>query len=161
MKTKIDTSKLNISILFKFWIVQFSFILLVITVFYLVAFFGDSVTEYLKSVGVMALALPIVNSLVSAYSARKHTITITEVDNPAQLASWAIELLLLNGMNINSELKYQTVLEPKSNFLKWFGNRFGTELAIVSYTENQVTIAGNFKYIDIIDTKIKFGRVAI
>lgn len=159
MKTKLLAHNPKFKIFYRFWLVQFIFMLVIASVFFLIVDDGETLWDYLKSVGFIVLVLPIINSFISTNSARRHTFTITEVEDTTNVADWAVELLLKNGMRIKAEHQNETILEPAKSVLRWFGNRFGTEQATVKYTDNEVTIAGHSKYIDIIDSKIKFGHV--
>ncbi|MEJ8801595.1 hypothetical protein [Pontibacter sp. H249] len=160
MKTHLYAHNPKLTIFLKFWLLTLSLMMLLVAAFYLLLNQGEQIKDYVRSAGPILFILPLINGIIGAYNGRKHTFTIRQVDDPSHAAVWAVELLQKNGMRIKNEQPQQTVLEPTSSVLRWFGNRFGTEQATVSYTENAVTVAGNFKYIDIVDTKIKFGRVA-
>ncbi len=158
MKTNIYIHKPEFKIFFKFWLLIFSFLLLFITIFYLIVNDGEPFKDHLKVNGLTLLLLPVINSIIHAYGARKHSFTISDVDDTGHVASWAIDLLQKNGMKVRTEHQNQTVLEPANGISKWFGNKFVTELVSIEPTADSVVITGKYKYIDIIDTKIKFGK---
>ncbi|WP_299824061.1 hypothetical protein [uncultured Pontibacter sp.] len=160
MKTHTYAHSPKFSVFLKFWLLILLLMLLLVAAFYLLFNQGEPLKDHIRSSGPILFILPLINGVIGAYNGRKHTFTITEVADTAHVAGWAVDLLQKNGMRIKNTQQTITVLEPTSSFLRWFGNRFGTEQAIVNYTENAVTVSGNFKYIDIVDTKIKFGRVA-
>ncbi|GAB3203836.1 hypothetical protein ABID22_001993 [Pontibacter aydingkolensis] len=160
MKTHTIAHSPKFTIFLKFWLLILFVMLLMGAIFYLFLNQGEPLTDYLKSSGLILFILPLINGIIGALNGRTHTFTITEVDDTAYVANWAVGLLQKNGMRIKSKHQNQTVLEPTSSFLRWLGNRFGTEEASISFTENEVIIAGNGKCVDVVDTKVKFGRVA-
>ncbi len=160
MKTQTYTHNPEIKVFLKFWLLIFSFLLLLITIFYLIVNDGEPFRDHLKVNGLTLLLLPVINSIIHAYGARKHSFTISDVDDTGHVASWAIDLLQKNGMKVRTEHQNQTILEPANGISKWFGNKFDTEIVSIEATADNVAITGKYKYIDMIDTKIKFGQVA-
>ncbi len=158
MKTNIYTHNPEFKVFLKFWLLIFSFFLLLLTIFYFIINDGEPFQDHLKTNALMLLLLPVINSIINTYGARKHSFTISDVDDTGHVASWAIDLLQKNGMKVKTEHQNQTILEPANGISKWFGNKFDTELVSVEATADHVAIIGKYKYIDIIDTKIKFGK---
>ncbi|NEM97096.1 hypothetical protein [Pontibacter burrus] len=159
MKTQTYTHEPEFSMFLRFFGFMFGAMLLIVTVMYLIFEFGTPVLDYLRSVGFMFILYPVVSSIIGAYGARKHTLTISEINDPARVADWAVELLEKNEMIVVVKQQSQTVLQPTGGFYKWYARMFKTAPATVSYNMQAVTITGLSKHVDIIDTKIKFGRV--
>ena len=159
MKTQTFTDHPRFSAFFK--LIGFNVILVLLpgVVCYLIFDFGSPVKDYLKSLGFFLCVYPVINALIGAYSARKQTFTISAIDDPALVAGWVVALLQKNDMRIVAEGQNHTELEPTNRYFRWFGKWFGPGLTTVNYNERAVTIAGTMKAADIIDTKIKFGRV--
>ncbi|MBJ6116735.1 hypothetical protein JAO76_00940 [Pontibacter sp. BT310] len=126
---------------------------------YLIFDFGSPVKDYLQSVGLLFALYPSINAIVGTYTARKQTFTITAIDDPALVAGWVVAVLQKNGMRIVAEQVEEVMLESTNWYLKWFAIWFGPGLTTVNYNSSSVTITGSIKSVDIIGTKIKFGRV--
>jgi hypothetical protein len=160
MQTQTYIHKPEFKVFFKFWLSISLLMLLLVTIFYLIVNDGEPFKSHLNSQWPILFVLPLLNAIIHAYGARKHTFTLSDVDGSAHVTLWAIELLQKNGMKVKSEHQNQTILEPAKGLAKWFGNKFGTELVTIEPTTNKIAITGKYKYIDIIDTKLKFGQVA-
>lgn len=159
MKTQTYTYNPRFKAFFKLLGFNLGLMLIPIVVCYLIFDYGAPVKDYLKSVGFILCLYPAMNSIIGAYSARKQTFTISAVDNPGMVAGWVVEVLQKNDMRIVAEHENEVILEPKSRYLRWFGKQFGPGPTSVHYNQHDVIIAGTMKAVDIIDTKIRFGRV--
>lgn len=134
----------------------FSFMTLV---FYLFLEKEESFTDYLSQFFYFYFLIPIFNAAAFAYSTRKHDFVISGIDDPAQVANWVVELLQQKGMRIKSTTGSGTTLESGKKYFRWLNNWFGKELITINATEYEVIATGNFRYIDILDTRLKFGKV--
>ncbi|RAU82473.1 hypothetical protein [Pontibacter arcticus] len=137
----------------------FSLLSVMIVGFYLALEREKSFTEYLTSFVYLYFLIPLLNAVAFAYSTRRHDYFISEINDPALAASWVVAFLQKEGMRIKSEDGNRTVLESGKTFFRALNNWFGTEMITVSATEHEVIASGNFRYIDLLDTKIKFGNV--
>lgn len=127
--------------------------------FYLALEREKSFTEYLTSFFYLYFLIPLINAAGFAYSTRRHDYFISDIKDPALAANWAVEFLQKEGMRIKSVEGNSTVLESGKTFFRALNNWFGTEVIVVSADEHEVKASGNFRYIDLLDTKIKFGNV--
>ena len=160
MKTQTYIYNPEFKVFLKFWLSISLLMLLLATILYLIVNDGEPFQAHLRSNWPILFVLPLINSIIHAYGARKHVFSLTDTDDPTHVANWALELLQKNGMNVKSENQNKTVLAPTKGIPKWFGNKFGTELVTVESAADKIVITGKYKYIDIIDTKLKFGQVA-
>ncbi|MEJ8801594.1 hypothetical protein [Pontibacter sp. H249] len=128
--------------------------------FYLIFSAGEPIKEYLKSAAFILLFLPVINSITKAYSDRKYTFIVSEVDDTACVKNWAVSILQQNGMRIKSATAQQTVLEPDKKFFRWLNHWFGTELVKVNYSEHKFSATGHYRYIDVLDSKARFSRTS-
>jgi len=159
MKTQTYTDHPRFSAFFKLFGFNLSLMLVPVIACYLIFDFGSPVKDYLKSVGIILGLYPTINAIIGAYSARNQTFTITAIDDPELVAGWVVAVLQKNDMRIVAEHENEIFLEPTNRYFRWFATWFGPGHTTVNYTERGVTIAGSIKAVDIIDTKIKFGRV--
>ncbi|AKD03788.1 hypothetical protein POKO110462_03830 [Pontibacter korlensis] len=160
MKTASLSYKPQLKNFLAYFALMLSLFTVMVAGFYLIVNKGESLPEYFSSVAVLYILLPLFNAAAFAYSSRKHELIISEVNDPAYVAKWAVELLQLNGMRIKSTEDNMTVLESGKKYTRMLNNWFGTELLTLRTSENEVRAIGNFRCIDILDTKIKFGQVA-
>src|SRR5690606_35623255 len=134
----------------------------IITLFYFLTSFGQPISAYFEALGslwFMALFIPLFNSAIHTYATRLHTLTISEINDPAYVANWAVELLEKNTVKLEQESASEKVLMPTGRYARFFNRFFNTEVVSINTEPGQVHITGLYKYVDILDARIKFGKV--
>ncbi|WP_299824059.1 hypothetical protein [uncultured Pontibacter sp.] len=159
MKTEILAYKPAFKSFLLYFALMFGLFSVLTVGFYLLLENDKAFTEYLSSFLYFYFFIPVFNAAAFAFSTRKHDFIISEINDTAHVANWAVELLQQKGMRIKSAAGNSTVLESGKKIFRAFDNWFGAELITISATENEVIATGNFRYIDILDTKLKFGKV--
>lgn len=160
MKTETIAYKPDFKSFLAYFAVMFGLFTVMAVTIYFIFSYGEPLLEFFNSLFFIYLALPIVNAISFGYGARKHQFIISEVDDPAHVADWAVALLKEKGMRVKSSGENKpTVLESSNKYFRLFNNWFGTELLEVSTSEYEFTATGHFRYIDILDSRIKFGKV--
>lgn len=101
---------------------------------------------------------PVAGGIIHAFSFQKHTLTITGIAEPKQVAEWTVGFLQKEGREILSEHDAETVLASQNKFFRLFNYWLGAELVHVRYTANHVTVTGHYRHVDLIESKIKFGK---
>ena len=101
---------------------------------------------------------PVAGGVIHTFSFQKHTLTITGIDEPEKVAEWAVGFLQKEGREIVSENETETVLASTNKYLRLFNYWLGAELVHIRYSTNQVTVTGHYRHIDLIESKIKFGK---
>jgi hypothetical protein len=128
--------------------------------FYFIFSYGEPVTNFFTPLFFIYLTLPFIQGASFGYSARKHQFIISDLDNPEHVADWAVALLKEKGMRVKSSGENNTlVLESGNKYFRMCNNWFGTEQLQINTSENEFIATGHFRYIDILDTRIKFGKV--
>ena len=160
MKIQTYTHKPELKVFLKSLVLMLFLMTVLAMVFYLIFNSGESVKEYLKSAAFILLFIPVINSITKAYSDRKYTFTVSEVDDTVHVKNWAVNILQQNGMRIKSDTAQQTILEPDRKFLRILNYWFGTELVKVNYSEDKFSATGHYRYIDVLDSKARFSRTS-
>ncbi|WP_276497434.1 hypothetical protein [Pontibacter litorisediminis] len=161
MKTELITHKPSLKAFLQYFAVMLGFVSVLVPVLYLIFNQGEPFLEYFRSAAVLYFFLPLFNAGSFAFASRKHQLTIYGVDNAAQVADWAVELLQKNGLRAKTVTGSNTVLESDKKLLRSCGNWFGAELVEVRHEQEEVIITGHSKYVDIPESKIRFGNAAL
>ena len=101
---------------------------------------------------------PVAGGIVHTFSFQKHSLTITGIGEPKQVADWAVHFLQKEGREIVSEHGAETVLASTNKYYRLFSYWLGAELVHVRYTTEHVIVTGHYRHIDLIESKIKFGK---
>ncbi|WP_139337820.1 hypothetical protein [Pontibacter indicus] len=134
--------------------------MLVYLVFWLVAS-SATLNEFRQDVSSSAglWLFPVAGGIIHAFSFQKHTLTITGIAEPEQVAEWAVRFLQKEGRETISERDAETVLASPNKFFRLFHYWLGAELVHVRYTPDHVAVTGHYRHIDLIESKIKFGKL--
>ncbi|MEJ8801596.1 hypothetical protein [Pontibacter sp. H249] len=159
MKTEMIAYKPNFKSFLIYFALMFGLFTVMIVTYYLIFEDEEAFTDYLTGFFYLYFFIPVINAASFAFSTRKHDYIISGIDDPIHVANWAVELLQQKGMRIKATTGNSTVLESGNKFFRWLNNWFGTELIAISASEYEVVATGNFRYIDILDSRIKFGNV--
>ncbi|MBX0333314.1 hypothetical protein K3G39_08685 [Pontibacter sp. HSC-14F20] len=103
---------------------------------------------------------PLLGSLTYAFSFQQHKLTITGIEDPGKVADWAANFLQEEGRTIISTDYNETVLASPNKFYRLFNYWLGAELVGIRYSADYVTVTGHYRHIDLIDSKIRFGKPA-
>jgi hypothetical protein len=101
---------------------------------------------------------PAIGGIMHAFSFQRHTLTITGIDEPGKVADWAVNFLQKESRQILSKQGSETVLASQNRYYRLFNYWLGAELVYIRYTTDHVTVTGHYRHIDLIDSKIKFGK---
>jgi hypothetical protein len=128
--------------------------------FYLISSVMDDASfySYLDGTWPLILLFPVMCSVIHAYSSRKHHFCMSELNNPAAVTEWAIELLKKEGLRVRTINGNEFVLESKKKYNRTLGHWLGTELVKVTYTDSEVRAVGHCRYTDVLDSRIRFGK---
>ncbi len=115
---------------------------------------------YLQKSWLVVLGFPLVSAVFHAYAARKHEIRVVGVSKPMVAAEWAVRFLAREDMRVHSMLSGCFVLESTKKSNRLLRHWFGSELVYLKYFEDEVIVTGHQRFIDALDTKLRFGKVA-
>ncbi len=93
-----------------------------------------------------------------AFSFQRHELTITGIGEPGKVADWAVSFLQQEGREIISKHDTETVLASTNRYYRLFNYWLGAELVHIRYNAKNVTVIGHYRHIDLIESKIKFGK---
>lgn len=160
LKTEILAYKPELKNFLGYFAVMFGAFTVMALILYFTFSYGEPVTGFFSPLFFIYLTLPFIQAAAFSYSARKHQFTISNVDNPKQVTEWAAALLQEKGMRVEAaEENEPIVLVSGNRYFTMFNNWFGTEQLQLSTSENEFIATGHFRYIDILDSRIKFGKV--
>ena len=97
---------------------------------------------------IIVALLAIGNAAGVTLGARKHQLSITDVDDLEKVRGWALEFLLDNGARITKQKENETTLESVKRFNRLFNNWFGMELISVKRVENKILVEGHTRWVE-------------
>lgn len=101
---------------------------------------------------------PMVGGIMHAFSFQRHELTIKGIVEPENVAAWAVRLLQKEGREILAQHDAETALASPNRYYKLFNYWLGAELVHIRYNSDHVTVIGHYRHIDLVESKIKFGK---
>ncbi len=101
---------------------------------------------------------PIAFAAAMAYSARKFSLLVDNVSQMDELNSYVMDYLVSEDLMTVSEDAGGIWMESTKPWNKWMNHWFGTERVRVVRTPGYIQVFGHRRYIDGLDSKLRYGR---
>jgi hypothetical protein len=119
-----------------------------------------SFREWLNQWLINLMLIPIGIAIGLTYSARKYRLTIKNIDDVESLRIWIIDVLNKSGLKLKAfeDVVVFESVNPSNRFLNhWFRSEF----VFVRITENRIDVTGHYRYVDIIELKLKLSLLTV
>jgi len=107
---------------------------------------------------IILLLWPVAWAAGLTFSTRKYVLRIDQVAEMDELNQYIMEFLVSENMMTVSEDAGGVWMESTKPWNRWFNHWFGTEKLRIIRTPVYIQVIGHRRYIDGLDSKLRFGR---